>query len=63
MLQALDRTGSRHDLQVIVLCVEAYTSSLAAAALQDLGLWRATDIVGGIEAWREAGLPTRPARR
>jgi len=34
-----------HDLQVIVFCSEGYTSSLAAAALQDLGLWRATDVV------------------
>jgi rhodanese-related sulfurtransferase len=41
-----------YDLQVIVLCQEGYTSSLAAAALQDLGLWRATDVVGGWDAWR-----------
>jgi len=40
-----------------VFCSEGYTSSLAAAALQDLGLWRATDIVGGVKAWREQGLP------
>jgi rhodanese-related sulfurtransferase len=46
-----------HDLQVIVFCSEGYTSSLAAAALQDLGLWRATDIVGGFHAWRAMGLP------
>jgi rhodanese-related sulfurtransferase len=46
-----------HDLQVIVFCSEGYTSSLAAAALQDLGLWRATDIVGGFHAWRATGLP------
>jgi len=46
-----------HDLQVIVFCSEGYTSSLAAAALQDLGLWRATDIVGGFQAWRAMGLP------
>jgi len=46
-----------HDLQVIVFCSEGYTSSLAAAALQDLGLWRATDVVGGFQAWRAAGLP------
>ena len=49
-----------HDIQVIVFCSEGYTSSLAAAALQDLGLWRATDIVGGFHAWRVAGLPTVP---
>lgn len=41
-----------YDLQVIVLCQEGYTSSLAAAALQDLGVWRATDVVGGWAAWR-----------
>jgi rhodanese-related sulfurtransferase len=46
-----------HDLHVIVFCSEGYTSSLAAAALQDLGLWRATDMVGGFQAWRAAGLP------
>jgi rhodanese-related sulfurtransferase len=41
----------------IVLCTEGYTSSLAAASLRSLGL-DATDIVGGIHAWRRAGLPT-----
>ena len=46
-----------HDLQLIVFCSESYTSSLAAAALQGLGLWRATDMVGGFHAWRAAGLP------
>jgi rhodanese-related sulfurtransferase len=46
-----------HDLQVIVLCSEGYTSSLAAVALQDLGLWRATDIIGGFHAWRASGMP------
>jgi rhodanese-related sulfurtransferase/mannose-6-phosphate isomerase-like protein (cupin superfamily) len=47
-----------HDLQIIVFCSEGYTSSLAAASLQDLGLRRATDLVGGFQAWRAAGLPT-----
>jgi rhodanese-related sulfurtransferase len=47
-----------YDLQVVVYCQEGYTSSLAAAALQDLGLSRATDLAGGIDAWRAAGLPT-----
>ncbi len=49
-----------HDLQVIVFCSEGYTSSLAAAALKDLGLWRATDVAGGFHAWRAAGLPVVP---
>ncbi|KQY43831.1 rhodanese-like domain-containing protein [Cellulomonas sp. Root137] len=47
-----------YDLQVVVLCSEGYTSSLAAAALADLGLHRATDVVGGFHAWAAAGLPT-----
>ncbi|QXJ20167.1 rhodanese-like domain-containing protein [Actinomadura graeca] len=46
-----------YDLRVIVFCSEGYTSSLAAASLHDLGLTRATDIVGGFQAWRAAGLP------
>ncbi|MFC4147781.1 rhodanese-like domain-containing protein [Micromonospora mangrovi] len=47
-----------YDVPVIVLCQEGYTSSLAAAALQEIGLHRATDVVGGFVAWRIAGLPT-----
>lgn len=39
-----------HDVRWIILCSQGYTSSLAAAALQDLGLHRATDVVGGYEA-------------
>ena len=51
-----------YDLQVIVFCSEGYTSSLAAAALQELGVHRATDLAGGIKAWQASGLPvTRPA--
>ena len=46
------------DLDVIVHCQEGYTSSLAAASLQDLGLHKATDLAGGYAAWRAAGLPT-----
>jgi rhodanese-related sulfurtransferase len=52
-----------HDIQVIVFCSEGYTSSLAAAALQDLGLWRASDLVGGFRAWSAAGLPIVPPGR
>ena len=46
-----------HDVRVIVCCQEGYSSSLAAARLQSLGLHRATDVIGGFEAWRDAGLP------
>ena len=47
-----------YDLHVIVLCSEGYTSSLAAHALQQLGIRRATDVVGGFQAWAGAGLRT-----
>ena len=47
-----------HDVAWVVVCSEGYTSSLAAASLQDLGLHRATDLAGGFHAWRAAGLPT-----
>jgi rhodanese-related sulfurtransferase len=47
-----------YDLDVIVLCSEGYTSSLAADALRSLGLHRATDVIGGFLAWERSGLPT-----
>ncbi|MGN2642012.1 rhodanese-like domain-containing protein [Nocardia takedensis] len=47
-----------HDVEWIILCSEGYTSSLAAASLQDLGLHRATDLVGGYQALKAAGLLT-----
>ena len=50
-----------YDRQIIVICMEGYTSSLAAAALRDLGLAEATDIVGGYLAWTAEGLPSAPA--
>jgi rhodanese-related sulfurtransferase len=51
-----------YDLQVIIVCNEGYASSLAAASLQRLGVYRATDLVGGYRAWRAAGLSTSAAR-
>jgi rhodanese-related sulfurtransferase len=50
-----------HDRLIVVICNEGYASSLAAVTLHDLGLHRATDLTGGFQAWRAAGLPvTRP---
>ncbi|MEU7339790.1 rhodanese-like domain-containing protein [Streptomyces sp. NPDC007074] len=46
-----------HDLRVVVICNEGYASSLAAVSLRQLGLHRATDLVGGFQAWKAAGLP------
>ena len=45
------------DIHWIVICDEGYASSLAAATLQTIGLHRATDVVGGFQAWRAARLP------
>jgi rhodanese-related sulfurtransferase len=54
---ARDRRIGGLDRQLIVMCNQGYGSSLAAAGLQDLGFQRATDLVGGFQAWRSAGLP------
>lgn len=48
-----------HDLRVVVICNEGYASSLAAESLHRLGLHRATDLIGGFQAWRAAGLPVQ----
>jgi rhodanese-related sulfurtransferase len=60
-----DPTSGYTDAQLagrdlIVMCAEGYSSSLAAAALQEIGLTSATDMIGGFEAWRDAGLPVEP---
>ncbi|RAJ55455.1 rhodanese-related sulfurtransferase [Streptomyces sp. Amel2xB2] len=47
-------------LHVVVVCNEGYASGLAARSLRDLGLHRATDLDGGFQAWRSAGLPVVP---
>ncbi|SFK40850.1 rhodanese-like domain-containing protein [Geodermatophilus ruber] len=47
-----------YDVEVVVLCNEGYSSSLAADSLRALGLHRATDVIGGYQAWAAAGLPT-----
>jgi rhodanese-related sulfurtransferase/predicted metal-dependent enzyme (double-stranded beta helix superfamily) len=52
---------ARNDARIIVMCSESYASSLAAASLRRLGLRYATDLEGGFQAWKAAGLPTRPA--
>ena len=46
-----------HDLEVIVMCQQGYSSSLAAETLQELGIAAATDMVGGFESWLASGLP------
>ena len=62
----LDPTGSHRlpdftpDTTVVVFCNEGYASSLAARDLQDIGLPKATDLVGGFRAYQSAGFPTQP---
>jgi rhodanese-related sulfurtransferase len=55
-----DPEVARRDIQLIVVCNEGYQSSLAAAALRRFGL-DATDVIGGFQGWRDAGLPVDPA--
>ncbi|MFR9729657.1 rhodanese-like domain-containing protein [Saccharopolyspora sp. MS10] len=49
--------GLRVDQPVVLFCNEGYSSSLAAAQARELGLGRATDLIGGFRAWAAAGLP------
>ncbi|MEV8055433.1 rhodanese-like domain-containing protein [Streptomyces antimycoticus] len=51
--------ATHHDLRIVVVCNEGYASSFAAVSLRQLGLERATDLIGGFQAWRAAGLPVR----
>ena len=44
-----------YDRRVIVVCNEGFSSSLAAASLQACGVSRATDLVGGFQAWMKLG--------
>ncbi len=46
-----------YDVPIVVVCRHGYSSSLAAASLRAVGLHRATDLAGGVEAWVAAGLP------
>jgi rhodanese-related sulfurtransferase len=55
--EAVTNSGAR----IILICNEGYQSSLAAATLQQLGLIDATDVIGGFQAWKAAGLPVRAA--
>jgi rhodanese-related sulfurtransferase len=40
------------NLRMIIVCDEGYSSSLAAGSLRQLGIERATDLIGGFQAWK-----------
>ena len=48
------------DRTLILMCAHGYSSSLAAARLNDLGV-DAGDLDGGFAAWHDAGLSVVPA--
>ncbi|MFA4083056.1 rhodanese-like domain-containing protein [Mycobacteroides salmoniphilum] len=48
--------AGNHDVEWVILCQEGYTSSLAAASLQEIGLYRATDVIGGYKALKDNGI-------
>lgn len=48
------------DCRLVLFCAEGFSSSFAAASLRELGCTNATDMIGGFNAWRAAGLPVRP---
>lgn len=49
------------DRPLILFCDQGYSSSLAVASLLDLGVMNVTDVIGGFQAWRAAGLPVQLA--
>jgi rhodanese-related sulfurtransferase len=53
---------SNLDQLLVVVCNEGFSSSLAAVSLQNLGFHRATDLIGGVIGWGEAGFPLEAPR-
>jgi rhodanese-related sulfurtransferase len=49
-----------YDTRIVIVCNEGFSSSLAAATLHDVGLTRATDLIGGYQAWLEHLALTEP---
>ena len=57
---ASEGTAADLDDHLVIVCNQGYSSSLAAAQLQELGFARATDLDGGVEGWIGHGLPVVP---
>jgi rhodanese-related sulfurtransferase len=45
------------DAEVLLICREGFSSVFAAQQLREIGFTRATDVIGGVDAWIRAGLP------
>jgi rhodanese-related sulfurtransferase len=58
--ESRDEDLARPARRVILICDEGFQSSLAAATVLRFGL-DATDVIGGVRAWLEEGLPTERA--
>jgi rhodanese-related sulfurtransferase len=57
---ARDPRTAGHGEPIVVFCDAGYASSFAAVSLQELGFEQATDLDGGFQAWKAAGLPVAP---
>jgi rhodanese-related sulfurtransferase len=55
-----DQDLGRTDARIALICDQGYQSSLAAAVVARFGLAEVTDVMGGFQAWRAAGLPVEP---
>lgn len=49
--------ASSYERRIIILCQAGYASSMAAASVRSLGYRHVADVIGGFEAWQQAGLP------
>ena len=54
---ALDRAK-----RLVVNCASGGRSALACKTLQEMGFGNVANLVGGINGWLEAGLPTEPLK-
>ncbi|NIA68873.1 rhodanese-like domain-containing protein [Pelagibius litoralis] len=48
--------------RLVVFCASGGRSTLAAKTLHDMGFLKVTNMVGGFQAWAEAGAPVDPLR-
>ena len=55
-----DDRVARPNARVILVCAHGFSSSLAADSLRVLGFTDVGDLIGGMEAWVAAGLPSDP---